>query len=85
MFAIFNAIALALARVSTLVVLELIVKGPRGELACELLGRLSVDTPLSIKGQQGKLIKGPQGKFIEGPQGTGLRTGGAPGRASPGS
>jgi hypothetical protein len=36
--AIFKETARALARVSTLVVLELIVKGPRGELACELLG-----------------------------------------------
>jgi len=36
--AIFKETARALARVSTLVVVESIVKGPNEELACELLG-----------------------------------------------
>jgi len=35
--AIFNDTALALALVSTLVVDDVMVNGPRGELACELL------------------------------------------------
>tara|TARA_R110002020_G_scaffold305414_1_gene521215 strand:- start:1 stop:162 length:162 start_codon:yes stop_codon:yes gene_type:complete len=37
-FDIVNAIALALARVSTFVVDDVIVKGPSDELAAELLG-----------------------------------------------
>jgi hypothetical protein len=36
-FSIFKDTALALARVSTFDVLEVIVNGPKGELACALL------------------------------------------------
>jgi hypothetical protein len=39
-FAIFNETNLALARVSTLVVVESIVKGPKGELALYYLDNL---------------------------------------------
>ena len=39
MFSTFNAIALALARVSTFFVLDVISKGPKDELACVSLGK----------------------------------------------